>query len=192
MSDNLSAELQHHVDDFEAAKTTVQALVEGLSDEQLNWRSDEKAWSILECIDHLYKVGAEMLVPMKKEMAAGRGAGKLSDGPFKYGFFGNLFQKSAGPITDKNKLTGKSPKLYAPSSSDLSKDELISNFIQLQDDLIEITKESSGLNLKSIRVTSPAISFIRFSLGVWLKMLPGHQQRHFQQAQRVRDQLPQS
>lgn len=190
MSDILSTELQGEITAYEFAKGEVEALVDGLSDEQLNWRAEEGSWSILECISHLYEVGSKMIGPMKKEMDAGRAAGKLSDGPFKYSFLGNLFLKGAGPLDEKNKFKGKSPKLYVPAS-DLSKNNLVPKFLALQDEMIALTRDASGLNLKSIKVTSPAISLIRFSLGVWLKMLPGHQKRHLQQARRVRDQLPQ-
>ncbi len=190
MSDTLSTELQEEIAGYEFAKGEVEALVDGLSDEQLNWRTEEGSWSILECISHLNEVGSKMIVPMKKEIDAGRGAGKLSEGPFKYSFLGNMFLNGSGPLDKKNKFKIKSPKLYIPTS-DLSKEELLPRFLALQDELVALTRDANGLNLKSIKVTSPAISLVRFSVGVWLKMLPGHQKRHLQQARRVRDQLPQ-
>lgn len=189
MADDLSIELQSSIEKYEAAKLEVQKLVDGLSDEQLNWRPDENAWSILECIDHLNQVGTQMLPAMRAEMKKGRAAGKTGNGPFKYSWLGRKFAKAAGPLDTDNTFKGKSPKLYIPSSN-LSREIVVSTFVQLQDELMAITREAQGLHLKKIKVTSPALAIVRFSLGVWLGMLPGHQIRHLQQAQRVRDSLP--
>ncbi|MFP6614832.1 MAG: hypothetical protein VCB26_00380 [Candidatus Hydrogenedentota bacterium] len=63
-------------------------------------------------------------------------------------------------------------------------------FVNLQDDLIDVTRAASGLDLKKIEVSSPAMKILRLSLGVWLGMLPNHQRRHFFQARRVLDAMP--
>lgn len=185
----VSDELATSIAKYETAKTEVSKIVEGLSEDQLNWRSDEGAWSILECLEHLNQVGNEMLPVMRREMEKGRAAGKTGSGPFKYSWLGRKFASAAGPLDSNNTFKGKSPRLYIPSSN-LSGDIVVSTFMQLQDEFIATTKEAQGLHLKKIRVTSPAIAVVRFSLGVWLGMLPAHQLRHIQQAQRVRDALP--
>lgn len=188
-AESLSNELQRAVELYETAKSDVATVLDGLSDEQANWRPHDDAWSILECIDHLNQVGVKMIPPMHAEMEKGRAAGKTGSGPFKYSWLGRKFAKAAGPLDDSNTFKGKSPKLYVPGST-LSKDEISGTFLQLQDDLIALTREAEGLHLKKIKVTSPAIALVRFSLGVWLNMLPAHQIRHLRQAQDVRDKLP--
>lgn len=185
----VSQELQEHIDGLEFAKTEVADIVSSLSREQFNWRVEDGSWSIGECVDHLYQTGFHLHGAMKTEMDAARAAGKTSTGPFKYGFLGNMFVNAAGVPKDPKKGKVNAPKLYVPAS-DLDPEELVPKFVVLQDDLIEMTRSAEGLDLKRIKVTSPALKLIRFSIGIWLKMLPNHQRRHFLQARRVLKAMP--
>ncbi len=184
----LSPELENEVDGYLWAKTEVLDLCGDLSQEQFNWRPEEGAWSVGECLDHLNKVGSEMIAPMHEAMEKGKAAGRLSEGPFRYSWLGNYFARAAGVLNEDNTFKGKSPKLYVPGS-DMDKDKTIERFLKVQDELITTTRMAHGLDLKRIKVASPALKFMRFSLGVWLRMLPNHQRRHFQQARNVVDRM---
>ena len=184
----ISPELQDEIDGYNWAKTEVHKLTEDLTQEQFNWCPEEGAWSVGECLDHLNKVGSEMTAPMREAMEKGKGAGRLSEGPFRYSWLGNYFARAAGVLNEDNTFKGKSPKLYVPGS-DMEKDKTIERFLQVQDELIATTRMAQGLDLKRIKVASPALKFMRFSLGVWLRMLPDHQRRHFQQARNVLERM---
>jgi hypothetical protein len=189
MSESLSPEIQSHVDGLEAAKTTVRELTEGLTDEQFNWRVEEGSWSIGECIDHLYEAGSKMVSPFNEKIEAGRQKGLTGTGPFKYGFLGNWFVNQSSDNVTPKKGRIKTPALYAPGS-DLKLDELVPKFITLQDDLIATVQSANGLDLKKIKAASPALKIIVLSMGQWFNLVTSHQRRHFDQAQRVKDQFP--
>jgi hypothetical protein len=59
------------------------------------------------------------------------------------------------------------------------------DFVGQQEKLIEGMKSTSHLNLDKIVITSPALSFITYSLMDAYRVIVTHEQRHFQQAQRV-------
>ncbi len=187
----LSPELQSHVDDHEWAKQEIRSLTDGLSDAQFNWRPDDDAWSVAECVDHLLAVGEAMVPLLRSAISIAREQGRTGDGPFSYGFFGNKFVQMAGEQKNPAKGKVKAPKLYMPGAEH-EKEPLIARFIQLQDDLIACNRDAMGINLKRVKITSPAIRIIRLSLGQWFIMLPNHQKRHFQQARRVLEKMPDS
>lgn len=186
----LSDELQSSIDGFAWAKEEVLVLTEGLSDEQFNWRPAEGQWSVGECLDHLYQTGHHLSLVLREAIETGRAENRTSDGPFRYSRFGNWFAKIAGVQANPNKGKVKAPKLYVPEASSLNPGETVQRFQDLQDEMISLIREAQGLDLKRIKVSSPAFKPLRLSLGVWLKMLPNHQRRHFQQAQRVLDAMP--
>lgn len=191
MSDavKLSDELQQSVDKFKTAKEDIIPLTQGLSTEQFNWRPSEKQWSVGECIEHLNQTGFSLGEALNAGIDSAYMAGDTSEGPFQYSWFGNWFANAAGVQRNPNKGKVKAPKLYVPSRSELDPTETIQRFQDLQDFLIEITQKAQGLDLKKVKVTSPAVKIVRLSLGVWLKMLPDHQRRHFDQAKRVKDDI---
>ena len=188
-SGTVSPELAEHIDGLEFAKKEVVEITNGLSREQFNWRADEGCWSVGECIDHLYQTGLHLHRSTKEEIESARKEGRTTEGPFKYGFFGTFFVNSAGVPKNPEKGKVKAPKLYAPGS-DFDPNELIPKFVALQDDLIAMTQAADGLDLKRIKVTSPAVKLVRLSLGLWLRLLPNHQKRHFLQARRVLAAMP--
>jgi hypothetical protein len=153
--DAVSDELQTNTDGFEFAKTEASAIVSGLTREQFNWRAEEGSWSVGECIDHLYQTGFHLAPAMRTEIDAARDAGKTGSGPFKYSWLGTTFAKTAGVPKDPNKGKVKAPKLYVPGS-DLDPEELLPKFVALQDELIDVTRAADGLDLKKIKVPSPA------------------------------------
>ena len=185
----LSEELQRNVDGFAWAKAEILTLTEGLNHEQFNWRPSDKKWSVAECIDHLTQTGISLSEAISTAIDVAYMAGDTAEGPFKYSWFGNWFAKAAGQQQDPNKGKVKAPKLYLPSSSDFELTESIQQFQDLQDTLIELTQKAQGLDLRKVKVTSPAFKFLRLNLGVWLKMLPDHQRRHFDKAKCVLDEM---
>jgi DinB superfamily len=187
----LSPELQSNVADHEWAKQEIRGVTDGLSDTQFNWRPQDDAWSVAECIDHLLAVGEAMVPLLQSAISEARAQGSTADGPFSYGFFGNKFVQMAGEQKNPAKGKVKAPKLYVPGSKH-EKEPLAARFIRLQDDLIVCNRDAMGIDLKRVKITSPAIRIVRLSLGQWLIMLPNHQKRHFQQAQRVLEKMPDS
>lgn len=152
-----------------------------LSMESFEWRPAEDAWSIAMVFDHLNKIGYQLLPAINKAIAKGEEKEWFAEGPFHYSYLGRKWVELNGP--DKIRKT-KSPKLYQPESGQSFK-ETITRLKTLQDYMLESIKNSNGLDLKRIKVSSPANRLLRFSLGIWYQTIIAHQQRHLLQANRI-------
>ena len=184
----LNEELREYESMFRAAQRDVHGLVDGLDDGQFNWRPGENAWSVAECLDHLVVMGAAMLPKIDEGIALARERGWRSDGPFRHGAIGNWFVRAVGPSESARKRKFKAPRLYTPTSNH-SISRLLTAFTESQDRYIERVHAANGYDLARVKIASPVTRLIRFSLGQWFALLAGHQQRHFLQAQEVRQKL---
>ena len=68
-------------------------------------------------------------------------------------------------------------------------EEILPNFLALQDQLLTTIEDSSGLDLNAIKITSPVSNRIRYNLFSCFEIIAAHQRRHLWQAERVREQL---
>ena len=185
----LNAELDSYRTQFAAAQGEFLKLVEGLSDEQFNWRPGEDNWSMAECIDHLVMIGTIMNRSIDEALEKAEARGLRSDGPFKYGPLGNMFVRMVSGSEKARKRKLKAPTTYTPTSRH-SVSRLDSAFRELQTDYIERLKRANGMDLARVKIPSPITRLIRLSLGQWFALLAGHQERHLQQAKEVREHLP--
>lgn len=176
-----SPELRALREKYEAAVPRVRALVDGLTDESLLWRPDADAWSIAQCIAHL-NVTAEHFVPAFRTAIA-RGRDRTANTETKHGFLGRLFLGWLKPGGTKK---FKAPGLFDPSP-DLDPAQLQPEFERAQEEYVDCLHRADGLDLSRIRVTSPAVRFVRLPLGTWFAAHADHQLRHIEQAERVRE-----
>jgi hypothetical protein len=176
---------------FDDARGEFHRLTHGLTEAQFNWRPEADRWSAAECIDHCVVVGTLMNRNIDDAINRALERNLRSDGPFKYGAFGNFFVKAVGPSDEARKRKFKAPKAYTPTSNH-SIGRLSDAFDQLQKDFIDRVKRSQGLDLARIKVPSAAGGvgvLIRLSLGQWFALLANHQDRHLAQAWDVRKAL---
>lgn len=185
----LNTELEGYRKQFEGAPEEFQKLIEGLSDEQFNWRPGEDRWSMAECIDHLVMIGTIMNRNIDEALEKAEARGLRSDGPFKYGALGNWFVRAVSGSEAARKKKFKAPKTYTPTSNH-SISRLDSAFRKLQTEYVERLKRADGVDLVRVKIPSPITRLIRLSLGQWFALLAGHQERHLQQAKDVREHLP--
>ncbi len=78
----------------------------------------------------------------------------------------------------------KTFNVFEPSSDEFNP-EIIEEFINSRRNFIELTGKMWGLNLRAIKITSPVSKFIGLNLGDPLAIIPLHDKRHLNQAERV-------
>jgi hypothetical protein len=181
----LIPELQQRQGQFSEAKEAASALAAGLTNEQFNWRPEPGRWSIAECLDHLHSTGSKLLPAMDAAIERARNRGKSASAPFRYGWFDNWFIRGTGPMPATGKGM-KHPKQYAPRA-DQPVERVLPAFLELQDQLIQRLHAANGLDLARIKISSPILRLLRISLGAWFAATAGHQERHLEQARRVRE-----
>jgi len=159
----------------------VRASFGALSASQLNWKPSAERWSIAQCFDHLLTSNKGYL-PIIESVRSGKKQTRFVERlPVLPGLAGKLLLKSLDPASTR-KL--KAPKNFQPAQSDISA-SIIDDFVAQQEQLIEGMKSTSDLDLEKIVITSPALSFVAYSLMDAYRVIVTHERRHFQQAERV-------
>ena len=153
----------------------------GLSAAQLNWKPSAERWSIGQCFDHLINSNKGYLPIIESVKGGTKKTRVLERLPVLPGLAGKLLIKSLDPASAR-KL--KAPKNFEPAQSNISA-HVIDDFVAQQDKIIEGMKATGHLALERIVITSPAVSFVTYSLLDAYRIIVVHEQRHFQQAKRV-------
>jgi len=187
----LIPQLQHLHDRINVAKQDVSQIVTMLTDEQARRRPELTSWSVTECIDHLCVVGRKLLPRIDAGIAQARQRGWYSRGPFRYSWWGNWFVRASGSGDYPPKRKVKTPKLYRPVQ-EWPLEELVRSFTHLQDEFQRRLREANGIDLARVKIVSPATRLLRLSLGQWLELIVGHQERHLLQARDARQAVQQA
>lgn len=181
------SEVARYVEAFTEAKQTLHDLTNGLTDDDFNWRPEADTWSIAECYDHLCMIGNLVAPRLGETIETAAVNGLTGDPPFKYGFVGNFFVKLVGP---NSKRKFKAPAKVTPSSIH-SISRVTKDFTELQDQFVQLSQRSEGLDLGRVKMRNPTAPILNLSLGQWFALIAGHQQRHFQQAELVKERMMQ-
>ena len=152
-----------------------------LSSAQLNWKPGVDRWSIGQCFDHLM-TAHEPYLPVFERVAHGDKKNTLWESmPFLPGVFGGLLIKSLDPASTR-KL--KAPKVFAPATSNID-GQIIETFSAHQERLSKAVEALERTNVDAIKMTSPALKVITYSLRDACTIIVVHEQRHLQQATNV-------
>jgi hypothetical protein len=167
---------------FQKSGEDLKSLLEPLDNETLNQKPEPKKWSAAECIAHLIKTGREVAGAIESTIDKSTVKGRKGDPPFHYGWFNRLFIRSMEP---DSKMKSPSPKVYKPiAASGYDKEELRQEYLDVQERYCRLLEQSNGLDLKRVKVRSPAVAVLRLSLGATFHAMETHQRRHLEQARR--------
>lgn len=148
---------------------------------QLNWKSNDKSWSIGQCLDHLivsnqrYFPILDGLVNKNHRMSFWERYNPLAK------YTGKKMVESLGPTIIK---PFQAPKLFAPSPKPI-RATIVNDFLLHQDQLRKKVKSVEHIDPEKIFVSSPAAELITYSLKDCLLILNGHEERHILQAQKI-------
>lgn len=182
---SLPPQLDAYRQAFLDQKETAQTLIDGADEAALVRRPDEDRWSVAECFDHVNTAGWLLLSKMENAIEPAKIEGPFGAPPFRYGFFSRQFIKSMEP---DSRWTFTAPSVYEPDAPQtLHPKEAVREFMALQDDLARCVERADGLDLRKIRLASPAVPLLRISLGAWFEATAAHQRRHLVQAQDALD-----
>jgi hypothetical protein len=166
--------------DFKDEATT---LVADVDRSLLKAQPDPDTWSAVQCIDHLNTAGWLLLRSMEKNIQRARAEGPHGNPPFDYGFVSRWFVHVMEPSSG---WTFDAPSLFEPDAPNtLYPNEVVDEFLALQGEFAECVETTEGLDLRRLRLSSPAIPLLRVSLGAWFEATLAHQRRHLNQARRV-------
>jgi hypothetical protein len=159
----------------------VRQATSGLTYAQFNWRPEPGKWSIAENIAHMTRVASVYLPHIDAAIQDGHKRGVTGPGPYKYGWFGNLFVKMSEP-PPKQKF--KAPRAMQPPVE--SRLDIVQDFEEMHRKLQRTVESANGLDLGRVSVRSPITPLIRFTLGQSLQVMAGHGRRHLWHCNQVR------
>jgi hypothetical protein len=168
---------------FLALKDEARALVDGVGVDALRRSPDPETWSVAQVFDHMNTTGWLVLNSLEEAIEHGRENGPYGDPPFQYGFVSRWFVRSMKP---SSRWTFTAPSIFEPEPTEtLYPNETLEEFRALQDQFAECVISAEGLDLRRIRVPSPALPLLRISLGAWFEATLAHEQRHLHQARSI-------
>jgi hypothetical protein len=164
-------------------------LTQGLTEPQFNWRPAPDRWSIEECLAHLTIVGQWEVRAIEKAIDDGRARGLTGSGPFRYGPIDRFIVDASGPGSDgKPRLSVPAPRRFVPPHGQ-PLTAVVPTFQHLQRQLGIQLDRAEGLDLARVKVDTPISRFLKLSLGMMFAQIVAHEQRHMEQARRVREKL---
>ena len=151
-----------------------------LSESQINWKPNPNSWSIGECLSHLINSNRLYLNKFYSILSSVTTSQEI-DFPYTQSFPGKMIAKGVNPENVKKTKTFKS---FFPDSRDIKKD-IIDDYVKASEELISLVNKMKHLDLKKIKLNSPVNKLIRLNLGDPLIVIPKHDERHLNQADRV-------
>ncbi len=180
-----SETLDRYAAAFRAARDRARILVDGLSDDQFNWKPSPERWSVAECLAHLNVVHAGYEPVLDRLIAA---APRTSaPGPMTYGWVGRRFVQSLRPGAPPM----RSPRAMRPTASQsrarsrFDREQTLAEFEASTERLLGAVDAACAVDAGRIRVPLPILPLLRLRLPSILDGLGQHALRHVGQAERV-------
>jgi len=168
------------ISELDDADRRAKGLAEGLSTGQLNWRPRQDAWSIGQCLQHLFIANEVYLPPIATSLNDWRRATVQEITP---GWFGRWFiRKYIAPSSATTRA--RAPKKIAPGKQ--VEPSTLESFLQSNQEARQVVQLASDYDVNRIRFKNPFVPFIFFTVGTGLEIVSKHQDRHLLQAEHVK------
>ena len=146
---------------------------------ELNWRSTNDSWSVLECIEHLNLYGDFYLPEIARSMFA---SNYKPAEFFKSGIIGNYFAEGMLPKEKLNKMKTFKDKNPLGSKLDAS---TLDRFIDQQKKMLELLDRAREKDLTKVKTAISITKLLKLRLGDTFRVVIYHNQRHLVQAGKV-------
>jgi uncharacterized damage-inducible protein DinB len=165
---------------LQAVTADAQTSFGNLSAAQINWKPNAESWSVGQCLEHLIKTN-ELFFPEFDRIAAGARQNSFWENwsPLS-GFLGGFLIKSLQ--SDEKKFKAPSPAIVPPSNIAA---DIVAQFARHQDAAAEKIRAMEKVDITKVKVTSPLMKLMTYTLSDALTIIIAHEQRHIRQAKRV-------
>jgi hypothetical protein len=168
---------------IEAVSKDVERQFGSLSTTQLNWKPDQKLWSVAQCLDHLIAANRELHRPID-EIIEGRPRTRALERAPRYArFWGRVMVRQLRPEATL-KLTA--PSKATPSASAIDPG-IVRRFVDQQSGTIRRMQALDDRKRGDVILTSPFAWPVVYHAIDACRIIVAHERRHLAQAQRVVD-----
>lgn len=180
----MQEQLAEVVESLESAQTQLRSLTDKLSEKDWSRRPGPNQWSAAGCVEHLNLTSRAYVPLLRDAIAEAREIGGASRKHYKRDALGWFMSMMIGPMRHLGKIRIGRVKTTPPfvPKGGRSRSELLSEFVQLQADLITLIRSSDGLPLDAVKIVSPFGGRMKYSAYSALVIVALHQHRHVEQA----------
>lgn len=180
----MQKQLAKIVESLESAQHKLRTLSDNISDSAWARHPAPGAWSAADCVEHL-NMTSRAFVPRLREAA---NEARLLHSPpakdYRMDFPGRVLAFMMRPIKHIGKFKigrVKTTGEFSPKGGQ-TREELLSDFVRLQSELISIIRAADGLPIDRVKVQSP-FGRMRYNAYSALEIIAQHEHRHLQQAE---------
>ncbi|QCR24218.1 DinB family protein [Pontibacter sp. SGAir0037] len=146
----------------------------------LNYKPAPESWSILECLEHLNRYSRYYNPALAKAIAKNSGGNYLPT--ISYSWFGKKSLEMVQPMSSKKH---KTVKHMNPNNSQLGHGT-VEEFRQHQEKLLNLLQSAKAANINKKAIPVEFFKLLKLRIGETLEFVVTHQERHLQQALRVK------
>lgn len=177
----MSDEINNLIANVKIISDEVRETFGNLSVEQLNWKPNEKEWSVGQCFDHLITTN-DLYIDKIQPVADGTHRNNwFSMIPFSTDIVGRLLKKAVSPDSARKIKTFK---MFEASTSDIS-ESIIEDFYKNQEQIVSLMEAAKTLDTRKIKIPEPISPLVNIRLFDAFEVMIIHEKRHFNQAQRI-------
>ena len=179
----LRSDLRRMAEHVAELKDEASELFRSTTAEQWLWSPDRNTWSMALVVEHLNSVARQGLPRLEETIVRTRAEGALSDAVPQYGLFDRFFIRLLSPNPP---FQVPVPTIYIPQVGGDPSTVTGPEFLAALDRTSACLRAANGLDLKKLKVQSPANPMIRLTLGAWLEGLVAHNEYHWLQVRALR------
>ncbi|MBB6613129.1 DinB family protein [Pontibacter sp. Tf4] len=161
---------------------TIVTELSGLDNTTLNYKPAPDSWSILECLEHLNRYSRYYNAALAEAVANNADGNYVPSITYSW-----LGKKSLDMVRPQNGKKHKTVKHMNPANSQLSP-ATIAEFQKHLQDLQNLLQSARTTNLNKKAIPVEFFKLLKMRIGETLEFVVMHQERHLQQALRVKQQ----
>jgi hypothetical protein len=174
----LTPYLQKFYEDVLALRKEVEEKTEGLTETQWHWTPSRDRWSLAQILDHLNKVGYDIMPHLEEGLAELKRRNARSDGPYRYSALERFILRVLSPNPP---FKIPVPPIWVPATPQNPAATVLPDFLRLQNNLLALLEAANGYDLGAIKVTSPINRFVRLRFSAYTESTVTHEQYHLVQ-----------
>jgi hypothetical protein len=174
------------IDELHACDRWAGDVARDLSAAHLNWRPAPGAWSVGQCLHHLYVTNETYLPPIAKAIDGRpeQPVQEITPGWFARYFISNYIAPPPAGAAQV-KARARAPRLIAPATT--LDPSVLDQLLRTNGIARDVVRRASRVDVNRIRFQNPFVPLLRFTVGSGIEIIWKHQRRHLQQAERVRE-----
>jgi len=177
VSEALHPQLAGVIAEFDAATADARRLADSLDDAAFARRPAPDRWSPAECIAHL-TITTDVYLPIIRDAVTRAKAMPGARGRYRCDWKGWLLARSLEPSA---RFKIKTPPRFEPRDLG-AKANVMNDFVRSQEALEALVRESSGRDLRRVKIVSPFSAKMSYNMYSCFKILTAHERRHLAQA----------